>query len=92
LAKKWACRRGDVDIVAVSPRGRAKSSLVFIDVKCRRDFETSPLAAREDQQRSITHAADAFVLANPRFATADRRFDVILVERGKLPLHVTDVW
>jgi putative endonuclease len=91
LTTGWRCRGGDVDIVALSPKGKVGSSIVFVDVKCRRDFE-SPAASRKHERRSIRHAADAFVEANPRFATVKRRFDVMLVEWGRLPLHVTDVW
>ncbi len=87
LARGFRGPVGEIDIVA--RRGR---TLAMIEVKARANFATAADALGPRQQRRIARAAAAFLKARPGCAGLDVRFDVMLVRRGRLPVHLTDAW
>lgn len=65
---------GEVDLIV--RRGR---TLVFVEVKKRRTFETAAYAVGPNQQRRIRRAAESFVARHPRYDGCDIRFDAFLL-------------
>jgi putative endonuclease len=87
LARDWRCPAGELDIVA--RRGR---TLAVIEVKARRDLETAVFAINPRQRRRIARATEAFLATRPDLAPLSIRFDVMLVERRRLPRHLAGAW
>lgn len=71
-------RFGELDLVMLDGDGSG-ASLVFIEVRYRRDSRFGGGAASVDanKRRKIVRAAQAFLVAHPRFAQSACRFDVI---------------
>ena len=71
-------RFGELDLVMLDGEGSG-ASLVFIEVRYRRDSRFGGGAASVDanKRRKIVRAAQAFLVAHPRFAQSACRFDVI---------------
>jgi len=77
LERNYRCKGGEVDIVARDPRDK---SLVFVEVKARRDlsYGVPQLAVTPFKQRQISKAALTW-LAKHRQQDVDARFDVIAI-------------
>ncbi|QEM70224.1 YraN family protein [Geobacter sp. FeAm09] len=77
LERNYRCRGGEVDIVARDPRDK---SLVFVEVKTRRDlsYGVPQLAVTPFKQRQVSKAALTW-LAKNRQQDANARFDVIAI-------------
>jgi putative endonuclease len=86
VARRVRTPRGEVDLIA--RRGR---TLAFIEVKAR--DSTEALAHAIDHHRLKRVAAAAELLA-ARHARPDDtiRIDVILIARGRWPVHLANVW
>ena len=91
LAKNYVTGRGtnagELDIVA-----RKGKTLVFIEVKKRRNLEEAAEAIFETQKQRISKGAEAFLKHHPNYQNHDVRFDAILV---KLPFeirHIENAW
>ena len=80
LERNYRCKGGEVDIVARDPRDK---SLVFVEVKARRDlsYGVPQLAVTPFKQRQISKAALTW-LAKHRQQDAAARFDVIAILLG----------
>lgn len=78
---------GEIDLVA--RRGRI---LAFVEVKARPDHGTASDALRMTQQHRIIRAGDWFLGRRSDLGKLDRRYDVILVSPGRLPVHIRDAW
>ncbi|MBR2922814.1 MAG: YraN family protein [Alphaproteobacteria bacterium] len=66
---------GEVDIIV-----KNQTSLVFIEVKKRKDLTTAYYAIQPKQQQRIRRGAEAFLAHHPEYQNFDIRFDAILVE------------
>lgn len=79
-ANAWA---GGNEVDLVARRGR---SLVFCEVKERgRDDYGAPAEfVHAEKQRRVRRAAEAWLAARPELAELDIRFDVVVVDRGRL--------
>lgn len=77
LERNYRCKGGEVDIVA---RDSKDKSLVFVEVKTRRDlsYGVPQLAVTPFKQRQISKAALTW-LAQNRQQDTDARFDVIAI-------------
>ncbi|MSM41377.1 MAG: YraN family protein [Geobacter sp.] len=75
VERNFRCKGGEVDIVA-----RDGSTLVFVEVKTRRDLSYGPpqLAVTPFKQRQISKAA-LFWLARAKKPDAAARFDVVAI-------------
>ena len=87
LASDWRCPAGEIDIIA-----RRWGVLVAIEVKSRPDFATGAAAVLPRQQRRIARALQAFLAMRPELAPLALRFDVMIVEPGRLPRHLRGAW
>lgn len=74
---------GEIDLVV--SRGR---TLAFVEVKSRRTAADRDEAFSAVNRSRIAAAATWWLAANPRFAHADMRFDVIGLAPMSLPRHV----
>lgn len=72
-------RFGELDLVMLEGDAGANATLVFIEVRYRRDPRFGGGAASVDarKRRRIVHAAQAFLALHPRYAHSACRFDVI---------------
>ena len=91
LAKNYVTGRGtnagELDIVALKG-----NTVIFIEVKKRRDLEEAAYAISENQKQRISRGAEAFLKHYLKYQNNDIRFDAILV---KLPLeirHIKNAW
>ena len=77
LERNFRCKGGEVDIVARDPKDK---SLVFVEVKARRDlsYGVPQLAVTPFKQRQISKAALTW-LARNRQQDVNARFDVIAI-------------
>jgi putative endonuclease len=83
VARRWKTPVGEIDLIA--RRGR---SLVFIEVKTRQRLDDAAESLSEGQRRRIVAAAHAWLGRHPTDATADIRFDVILMAPRHWPRHI----
>ncbi|MEM0907842.1 MAG: YraN family protein, partial [Pseudomonadota bacterium] len=83
-------RAGDYTILATRARvGRAEVDLIvhrddivaFVEVKARRDLWSGLDAVTPKKMRQLTRAANAWLAANPSYATCSIRFDIALVSK-----------
>lgn len=86
LARQFRVPAGEIDIVA--RRGRV---VAFVEVKAR-ELGTTLEALRPRQRRRIVRAAEAFLQRHPTHGRLDTRFDVMSVDRWRLPRHFTNAW
>ena len=87
LASDWRCPAGEIDIIA-----RRWGVLAAIEVKSRPDYATGAAAVLPRQQRRIARAVEAFLAMRPELAPLALRFDVMVVEPGRLPRHLPGAW
>ncbi|MEN6541375.1 YraN family protein [Parvibaculum sp.] len=87
LARRMKTRAGEIDLVV--RRGR---SLVFVEVKARRDMEAAAEALQMRQRARLVRAAELFIGARPALMDFDVRFDLVLVAPRRWPRHLPDAW
>lgn len=74
-ARRWRGRSGEIDLIA-----RQGDSIVFIEVKQARDFETAAHRLGEWQTRRLFSAAAEYLAGQPAGLDTQSRFDVALVD------------
>jgi putative endonuclease len=87
LARDLRLEVGEIDILA--RRGRV---LAAVEVKRRDERAAAAEAVLVRQRRRIARALAAYAARHPALAELDWRFDVVLLARGRLPLHIPDAW
>ena len=87
LVRNYRTPVGEIDIVA--RRGQA---LIFVEVKARRSHAAGAEALAPRQQRRIERAAEHFLAKRRELADCDVRFDLMLVQPWRPPVHVRDAW
>src|SRR5437763_14844039 len=83
LARRWQSPVGEIDIVA-----RRRRVLVFVEVKARARLDDAAEAVSERQRRRIAAAAQAWLAWHPEHASAEIRFDAVLVLPRRWPRHI----
>lgn len=78
---------GEIDIVA-----RDRQTLIFVEVKARKSLEAALEAVGRKAQTRIANAADLWVEMHPEYAHLDRRYDIVAVLPGQLPVHVREAF
>ena len=66
---------GEIDIIV-----RNQNTIVFAEVKKRKDISTAAYSIRPQQQERIRRAAEIFISHHPKYQNLDIRFDAILVQ------------
>ena len=83
LARRWQSPVGEIDIVA-----RRRRVLIFVEVKARARLDDAAEAVSERQRRRIAAAAQAWLAIHPEHASAEIRFDAVLVMPRRWPRHI----
>lgn len=78
---------GEIDFIAT--RG---NTIVFVEVKKRKDLDTAAYSILPKQQQRIFRAAEAFLGKSPEYQNYDCRFDAILVELPIKIRHIENAW
>ena len=79
---------GEIDLVAVAPRG----PVCFIEVKARGDLRDAAEAVTFRQRSRIERAAELYLRANPGLRHKAVRFDIMLIVPRQWPRHIRDAW
>ncbi|WP_027856121.1 YraN family protein [Marinobacterium jannaschii] len=92
LCCNFNCRGGEIDLIMLE-----RSTLVFIEVRRRlhHQYGNAAESVNFTKQRKIIHAAEYFLLKNPRWASHNCRFDVIAYDgntASKAPLWYKDAF
>lgn len=74
---------GEIDLIV-----KNQTTLVFIEVKKRKDLTTAAYSILPKQQERIRRAAEVFVARHSEYADFDIRFDAILVQ---MPLKIEHI-
>src|ERR1051326_1742633 len=83
LARRWQSPVGEIDIVA-----RRRGMLIFVEVKARAGLDEAAEAVSGRQRRRIAAAAAAWLASHPEHASAEVRFDAVLVQPRRWPRHI----
>lgn len=84
LARRWRCRQGELDLVALHP----ELGLAFVEVKARSrgNWDANGLLAiTPAKQAKLRVAAQLFLMAHAGLAQRPCRFDVALVRKPPQP-------
>ena len=87
LEWRYKTRQGEIDLVA-----RKRKTLVFIEVKGRRNLSTALEAVTPRSQKRIMAAANGFIAKNMRYHGYEMRFDVIAVRMPFSVKHLDNAW
>lgn len=87
VAKRYKTKVGEVDIIAI--RGK---TLIFAEVKKRRNKQELYESITAKQKQRITAAAELFLANHPQFAGNKKRFDAILITPNLFPIHIKNAW
>ncbi|WP_206420070.1 YraN family protein [Minwuia thermotolerans] len=88
LARNVRTPHGEIDLIA-----RRGKIVTFVEVKRRDDEDDARRAVTVRQRDRIAHGA-RYLADSGRFGPGAEsfRFDVVIVRRGRLPLHIPDAW
>ena len=87
LARRFRCPAGEIDIVA-----RHGKTLVFVEVKARREHADALLAITPAQIKRITGAAKMWLANTGENLDANCRFDIITVSAYLVPRHMRNAF
>ncbi|MDJ0708092.1 MAG: YraN family protein [Leptolyngbyaceae cyanobacterium MO_188.B28] len=99
LQRRWRCRWGELDLIAVrqhsdAPPSADAPSLIFVEVKTRSRGNWDAdglLSVTARKQAKLWQAARLFLAKHPKLADLPCRFDVALVCRQRLLEKQDDV-
>jgi len=86
VARRERMPQGEIDVIA--RRGR---TLVAVEVKARRRRQALRDIVAERQWQRICHGLEAYA-GRRRLAHLRLRYDMVVIQRGRLPLHRVDAW
>lgn len=78
---------GEVDLIV-----QRFNTLVFVEVKKRKDLTTAAYSILPKQQERIRRAAEAFLATHPKYAEFDIRFDAVLVQTPFKIQHIENAF
>ncbi|MCB9990798.1 MAG: YraN family protein [Rhodospirillales bacterium] len=87
LACRYKTPVGEIDLVA-----RKKNTLVFIEVKARKDLSTALQAVTPRMQHRIERAANYFLAKHSELSGLEMRFDLIAVAPRLRWRHLDNAW
>lgn len=87
LARRYKVGDGEVDLVV-----RDSATVVFVEVKARKTFDSGLEAVSPRSWRRIAGAAGHFMAAHPEYASFGWRYDLIVIVPNQSPRHEIDAW
>lgn len=87
IARRYKTPVGELDLIA-----SRFGTLVFVEVKARRNAAAEAEALRAVNQPRITRAAEFWLARHPAHAAANLRFDVIFLAPRQWPRHVINAF
>lgn len=91
VAMNYVTGRGtgasEVDLIV-----KKTKTLVFVEVKKRKNLTTSAEAITSKSQQRIARAAQAFLRKHPAYQNYQIRFDAVLFQKSFWPHHIKDAW
>jgi putative endonuclease len=87
LARRFKTPVGEIDLIV-----ERFGVVVFVEVKARTKAETEFETLEAINDRRIMAAADYWLARHPRRASADLRFDIIFLARGRWPRHIVNAF
>ena len=73
-ARRWRGKSGEIDLIA-----RDGDTIVFVEVKKSRDFQSAALRLGRRQMDRICASASEFLAGEPKGQLTDVRFDLAMV-------------
>jgi putative endonuclease len=86
LETRYKTKWGEIDIIA-----KKRNVIVFVEVKSRKSDEKCYNAIVAKQLQRIQNASLMFMNKNRKFSENQTRYDVILISKYNLPIHVENV-
>lgn len=77
---------GEIDLIA--KRGQ---SLIFIEVKARKDNLSETIISQKQKQR-IKNSASYFLAQNEKYIKYDVRFDLVFIRYLQWPMIIQNAW
>ena len=91
IAMNYVTGRGtgasEIDLIVTKSK-----TLIFVEVKKRKDLITSGEAISLKTQKRLARAAEAFLHQHPKYRLYQIRFDAILFDQGYWPHHIKYAW
>lgn len=91
LARQFRALGGELDIVALTPPW-TPPTIVFVEVRARGTVEEAVESVGAEKRRRVERASAQFCARKPKLARLPRRYDLVLLAKGRWPHHVTDAW
>ncbi len=86
LRRRYRNKHGEIDLIALK-----NNTVVFIEVKARKNERTALESISARQKMRIERAAKSFI-ARTLYVHHDLRFDVITCSPWQKPLHLVNAW
>ena len=86
LERRYKTTCGEIDIIA-----KRLNLIVFVEVKFRQDEEKCFNAITDKQLKRVQRASEIFINRHSEYQNNFRRYDVILINKWKLPIHIENV-
>ena len=87
LARRFRCPAGEIDIV--TKRG---GTIIFIEVKARKNTELALEAVTPNQKKRILNAARAWLAQRQLDQNTQCRFDMIALSAYLIPKHIVNAF
>lgn len=87
LARRVRLSVGEIDLIV-----RRGNVLAFIEVKQRQALTAAQTAVPAGAWQRIARAAEVWAQRNPRYQSADWRYDLVAITPWALPKHYRDFW
>ena len=87
LGFRLRLRQGELDLL-VAKRG----VLAAVEVKARRTLEAALDAVTPSQRARLRRALEAYAARRSRYASAERRLDLVALAPGRFPRHIRGAW
>ena len=78
-----------VEIDLIAKRG---GTIAFVEVKARISVGAAVEAVRPSLRRRLVRGSDIWLSRNPRYAAATLRFDIMVVNPGRWPIHLPNAF
>lgn len=86
LKRRYKTKCGEIDIIA-----KKGDLITFVEVKFRQGPESGYMAISDKQLKRIQRASEIFFDRYPEYRNNFRRYDIILISKWKIPIHIENI-